>query len=74
MNEYWSLIENIERARSQRHYYQALELSLEAIKWLPQLVRDTIKEFGQWDIKSLPPLAYANQYLSVLRKRDDLHP
>ena len=73
MNEYWTLMENVERVRSQRHYYQALELSLEAIKWLPQLVKDTIKEFGQWDIKSLPPLAYANQYLSVLRKRDDLH-
>ncbi len=72
MNEYFTLMENIERARSQKRYYQALELSLEAVKWLPQLVRDTIKEFGQWDIKGSPPLGYACHYLSVLRRRDDL--
>jgi len=72
MGEYFTLMENIERARAQKHYYQALELSLEAIKWLPQLVNDTIKEFGQWDIKGSPPLGYACHYLSVLRRRDDL--
>ena len=69
---YFSLLERIERARAQKRYYQALELSLEAVKWLPQLVKDTTKEFGRWDIISLPPLAYANKYLSVLRRRDDL--
>lgn len=72
MNEYFTLMENIDRVRSQKHYYQALELSLEAVKWLPQLVKDTVKEFGQWDIKGSPPLGYACHYLSVLRRRDDL--
>ncbi len=73
MNEYFTLMEKIERSRFQQRYYQALDLSLEAVKWLPQLVQDTKKEFGQWDIKGSPPLGYACHYLSVLRRRDDLH-
>lgn len=73
MSEYYTLLEKIERARSQQRYFQALNLSLEAVKWLPQLVRETVKEFGQWDTPSIPPLAYACIYLSVLRRRDDLH-
>jgi len=72
MDEYYALREEIERARSQQRYYQALDLSLEAVKWLPQLVKDTVKEFGQWDIKGSPPLGYACHYLSVLRRRNDL--
>lgn len=73
MNDYFTLMEKIEHSRSQQRYYQALDLSLEAVKWLPQLVKDTKKEFGQWDIKGSPPLGYACHYLSVLRRRDDLH-
>ena len=72
MNDYFTLMEKIERSRSQQRYYQALDLSLEAVKWLPQLVEDTKKEFGQWDIKGAPPLGCACHYLSVLRRRDDL--
>jgi len=72
MNDYFTLMEDIERARSQKRYHQALELALEAVKWLPQLVKDTVKEFGQWDIKGSPPLGYACHYLSILRRRDDL--
>lgn len=73
MNEYWALEEKFKRACSQKHYYEALEFSLEAIKWLPQLVRDTLKEFKQWHIPPFPPLIYAIFYLPVLRRRDDLH-
>ena len=50
-----------------------MDLALEAVKCLPQLVKDTIKEFGQWDIKGSPPLGYACRYLAILRRRDDLH-
>jgi hypothetical protein len=73
MNDYFDLMERMERARSQKRYYQALDSALEATKWLPQLVKDTIEEFGQWDIRRLPPLEYACHYLAVLRRRDDLH-
>ncbi len=72
MNEYWALEEKFKRAYSQKHYYQALEFSLEAIKWLPQLVKDTLKEFPQWHIPLFPPLIYAICCLPVLRRRDDL--
>lgn len=72
MSDYFDLMEKMERARSQKRYYQALDFALEAVRWLPQLVKDTINEFGQWDIKRLPPLEYACHYLAVLRRRDDL--
>ena len=72
MNQYYDITEKIEQARSQKRYYQALELSLEAMKWLPQLVKDTKREFGQWDIQGSLALACACQYLPVLRRRDDL--
>lgn len=73
MNDYFDQMEEMDRARQQKRYYQALDSALEAVKWLPQLVKDTKNEFGQWDIKSLPPLEYACYYLAVLRRRDDLH-
>lgn len=72
MSDYFDLMEKMERARSQKRYYQALDFALEAVRWLPQLVKDTINEFGQWDIKRLPPLEYACHYLAALRRRDDL--
>jgi hypothetical protein len=73
MNSYFDLMERMERAHSQRRYYQALDYALEAIPWLPQLVKDTMREFGRWDIKGSPQLGYACRYLAVLRRRDDLH-
>jgi len=72
MDAYYGLLERIESARAQKRYYQALELSLEGVKLLPQLVKDTKREFGRWDIPSLPPLVCANRCLSALRRRDDL--
>jgi hypothetical protein len=72
MNQYFALLDQIGQARSEKRYQDALNLSLEAVKWLPQLVRDTKREFGRWDIKGSPPLGYACHYLGVLRRRDDL--
>jgi hypothetical protein len=73
MNSYFSLMERMEQAHSQRRYYQALDYALEGVKWLPQVVKDTTKEFGRWDIKRSSPLEYACRHLAVLRRREDLH-
>ena len=73
MNDYFDLMERMEHAHSQKRYYQALELALEATEWLPQLVKDTKRRFGQWDIRRSSPLEYSCRYLAVLRRRDDLH-
>ena len=72
MNQYYSLMESMEQACSKMQYDQAIEVSLKAIEEIPQLVRDTVREYGQWDIKSLPPLEFACNYLPVMCRHDDL--
>jgi len=72
MNTYFDLLEKMETAHSQRQYHQALDYALEAVKWLPQLVKDTKRRFGQWDIMRSAQLEYACRCLPVLRRRDDL--
>jgi hypothetical protein len=71
-DQYYALTEKIDEARSQRRYIDALNLSLEVVKWLPQLVKETKREPGGWDIKGSSALGYACHYLGVLRRRDDL--
>lgn len=72
MSQYFALMEKMNEARAQQRYNDALNLALEAVKWLPQEVKDTKREFGRWDIPGSPPLGYACHYLGALRRRDEL--
>ncbi len=71
-DRYYGLLDQIDRARSDRRYPEALALSLEALGHLPALVRATVREFGAWDIPSVPPLAYACNYLAALQRPAEL--
>lgn len=71
-DRYYGLLDQIHRARSDRRYPEALALSLEALGHLPALVRDTVRRFGAWDIPSVPPIAYACNYLAALQRTDEL--
>jgi hypothetical protein len=71
-DRYYELLQQLEAARSQGRYPQALALSLEALQCLPALVRWCIKEVGRWDIPAVPPIAYACQYLAALQRRDEI--
>ena len=72
VDRYYELVHQIQEARSQDRHPEALVLSLEALRYLTALVRWSVKEFGRWDIPSVPPIAWACDYLAALQRRDEL--
>jgi hypothetical protein len=71
-DRYDELCQQIREARSQDRHPEALLLTLEALRWLPAMVRWTVKEFGRWDIPGVYVIPLACDYLAALQRRDEL--
>lgn len=71
-DRYYELLDQIQGARSENRYPDALTLCLEALGYLPDLVRETVRQTGRWDIPSVPPIAYACNYLAALQRRGEI--
>lgn len=55
-----------------RRFDEAFEIAWKGVKSLPNLVDQTIKTFGQWDIKSSPDLDFVCRHLAINRDRPRL--
>jgi len=71
-DRYYNLLSQIEAHKSQQAYRQMLDLCLKSVRLLPILVTETINEYGQWDIASIPSIEYACKYLLVLMDKEHL--
>lgn len=65
-NQYFTMLGKIEEYRASHQYKKVLDLSLQSVDLLPGFVSETVKEFGMWDIPSVPCIMYACKYLSAI--------
>lgn len=69
---YFETLGMLEQAISKRDYKGAARLTRENIRQVPEFVRSTRREFGRFDIPSIPALQHGGTMLALLGDADGL--
>ena len=69
IQDYYESLDELSRAKKEGRYDEAYEIAWKGVQNLPSLVDETVKAFGQWDIKSSPYLDFVCRHLAVTRNR-----
>ena len=69
---YFALVDSIRTWQSKREYHQMLECCAQSLPLLPSLVRDCRRQYGAFDISSIPAIEVGCRYWAALGDCDNL--
>lgn len=72
VDRYYARIDEPDRLRKLGKTQEALASALAGVELLPALVRETVREYGTFDLSSLPPLDNVCTLACIRRDRDAL--
>lgn len=64
-NQYYALFDRIELARRASDFDRVLALSMQGVELVPSLVRETIRLYGRFDLRSIPPVEYVCRFAPI---------
>ncbi len=65
IEEYYRLLGQLQTALSEHSYEEAADLAVKSLPTLPGLVKETKREYGSFDLKSIPALEHGGTALAL---------
>jgi hypothetical protein len=73
ISRYFSSFDQIKEKKRANDYGGAFAIAWSSLELLPTVVDESVKEYGSWDISTIPPLDYACEHLSICRDTEKLN-
>ena len=72
-DRYFESMSQMQAALSKRDYGTAAELVRENLRWIPEWVKETVQDYGSFDISSIPALQQGGTILALLNDKEGLN-